>query len=376
MSENLSSSEKENFPEKNTIKLNNLPELLSPHLKEIIDRAKKNGDLESLKSLQKQFMISEKENNVLPCELEDPLGANRYQITGRLIHQYKNRVLLLTTGNCFANCRFCFRRCSPAKQKGPLSEKEIEDVCSYLAIHPEIQEILFSGGDCLTFSDYQLNNLIQKVRTAHAESLKAVKLNTSNADLLKNNDTVFDKLLIRICTRSPVFNPSRFTNDLIYLLKKNYPVWVIPHINHPAELYYSPETVDVFSKFRNAGIPIQSQTVLLRGVNDTVETLASLFHDLTNLGVKPGYLFQGDLVPGTSHFRVSIQKGIQLYEKLRQELSGLSTPVYAVDLPGGGGKINLLQADSDQLLLKVKKLIDSYEFIDKNGKKWIYPIEN
>lgn len=154
-------------------------------------------------------------------------------------------------------------------------------------------------------------------------------------------------VLIRVCTRAPVFAPERFTPHLKALLKSFKPLWIIPHINHSAEFspQFSPESYRVLNDLIDCGIPMQSQTVLLRGVNNNIEELVSLFQGLTEIGIKPGYLFQGDLAPGTAHFRVPIDEGIKLYERLRYELSGLSLPVYAVDIPGGGGKFNLLNLD-------------------------------
>ena len=134
--------------------------------------------------------------------------------------------------------------------------------------------------------------------------------------------------MIRLCTRAPVFAPELFTEELLNLLKKTKPLWLIPHINHPAEL--GKEQTNALNACIEAGIPIQSQTVLLKGVNDNEKTLIKLFHKLTCMGIKPGYLFQGDLAPGTAHFRVPIDEGIKLYENLRYELSGLSLPVYSV----------------------------------------------
>jgi lysine 2,3-aminomutase len=340
---------------------NNLPEQISPHMRQVLCRIRDAGDTKALAALEKQLFASSAEQTVLPCETADPLGAHRYQVTPRAVHQYKNRILLLTTGRCFSNCRYCFRRCSDVRGTGFITAKEAETVCAYLEQHPEVQEILFSGGDCLTGTDEALAGLVSAFRKAHAGS-------TGSAAFT-------DRLLIRICTRAPVFAPERVTPRLIELFRSNRPLWVIPHINHPAEIseVYSPETVRVLGALVDAGIPVQSQTVLLRGVNDSVDVLAELFRKLTAMGIKPGYLFQGDLAPGTSHFRVPIQEGVRLYESLRRELSGLSTPVYAVDLPGGGGKVNLMQLDPDLMDVKVRKDGGAYRFTDRDGNRWSYP---
>ena len=136
---------------------------------------------------------------------------------------------------------------------------------------------------------------------------------------------------------------------------------------------YAPESREALSRLVDAGIPVQSQTVLLRGVNDDVATLSHLFHQLTLLGVRPGYLFQCDLVPGTSHLRVPVEEGVALYHQLRRELSGLSCPVYAVDLPGGGGKLNLLELDPSLSPTQVRRLEDCYQFVKADGSVWRYP---
>lgn len=328
-----------------------LPEHITPHWEKLLQRLTEQGST-WLQGIEKQCIPSSEEEHILDIELSDPLGAHRYQVTERLVHQYKNRVLLLVNGRCFGYCRHCFRRTYTASQADFLSQAQLDEVCTYLKSHPEVQEILLSGGDPLVASDEKLTHLMASIRKASPN------------------------ILIRLCTRGPIFAPERVTSSLLSLLKEFRPLWVIPHINHPAEISmeFSPETRQALSKIVDSGIPMQSQTVLLKGVNDDLTTLSLLFQDLTQLGIRPGYLFQGDLAPGTSHFRVPIEEGVILYEKLRKELSGLSTPVYAVDLPGGGGKVNLLELNSDLLSLSVKKEKDRYLFTDANGEKWKYPL--
>ena len=341
---------------KDNMQNNYLPEVVSEHIKLIIQRLEQNNDskdaADALCSIRRQFFFSTEEENVLPCELYDPLGAHRYQVTPRMVHQYKNRVLILTTSKCFSHCRYCFRRSYTARTVSWLNASEIDEICEYLKKHEEVKEALLSGGDPLTTSDEELETLILRIRQ------------------------VRPGILIRLCTRAPVFMPERINDKLINLLKKLKPVWVIPHINHPVEISeeYSPETVKALKMFIDAGIPVQSQTVLLKGVNDSVVTLEKLFHELTCIGVKPGYLFQGDLVPGTSHFRVPVKEGVKLYEQLRCELSGLSTPVFAVDLPDGGGKVNLLQLDSSLLNTKVSLDEENYIFKKVDTSVWKYPL--
>ena len=334
-----------------------LSELISPHMMLLMNRLKDAGSdskvSAALQALERQLFCSVQEEKVLSYELGDPLGSHRYEFVPRMIHQYKNRALVLTTSKCFSHCRYCFRKNYASSENTWLSDMETKRICDYLLCHTEIKEILLSGGDPLTASDEQIFSLIGNLRNACPD------------------------LLVRICTRSPIFCPERITSKLVDSLKNLRPLWIVLHVNHPVEIskVYSPESYNSIRRFIDAGISVQSQTVLLKNVNDSVAVLADLFHQLTCLGVKPGYLFQGDLVPGTSHFRVPIQDGLRLYEDLRCELSGLSTPVYAVDLPGGGGKFNLLQLDSSLLSTSVRRTESYYVFTKYDNSIWKYPVK-
>lgn len=335
----------------------NFPARVSAYIKKVMGRLEKEESQEAKnwhRALALQFLPSQEEQTILPCELADPLGAAHHQASARMVHQYKNRVLILTTSHCFAHCRYCFRKnyiSNAAPGSDWSSPEEVAQMCQYLAAHPEVKEALLSGGDPMTAPFDQLQSLIASLRTARPN------------------------LLIRLCTRGTVFHPTIFSPQLVEKLKKLKPLWVIPHINHLVEIspIYAPESRDALCLLVDAGIPVQSQTVLLRGVNDEVGTLAQLFQDLTNLGVKPGYLFQCDMVAGTSHLRVPVEEGLKLYHQLRQELSGLSTPVYAVDLPDGGGKFNLLELDSTLSPTQVQRLEESYQFTKADGSVWYYP---
>lgn len=346
------------------------PPLVSAYMKKVLARleaAEGKQAQEWHRALARQLLPSQEEELILPCELADPLGAGHHQATERMVHQYKNRVLVLTTSRCFAHCRYCFRKnliaqsyadkkhCLEPASCGGLygwpNSQELKKMCQYLAAHPEVQEILLSGGDPMTAPLERLEEMIQAFRKARPG------------------------VLIRLCTRSTVFHPKLFTPQLVEGLRALRPLWVIPHINHPVEISedYAPESRQALCSLVDAGIPVQSQTVLLRGVNDTVATLSQLFHQLTVLGVKPGYLFQCDMVAGTSHLRLPVEEGIRLYHQLRQELSGLSCPVYGVDLPGGGGKFNLLELDSTLNPTQVERLEECYQFTKADGSVWEYP---
>ncbi|MBE6344332.1 MAG: KamA family radical SAM protein [Spirochaetaceae bacterium] len=331
-----------------------LTKLLSKHTEILINRLKDSDTIDAkqgLLAIERQLIPSQEENLIKDYELEDPLGAKCYQVTPRLVHQYKNRVLLLTTTHCFAFCRHCFRRSYVSTNDSWINEQEIDKVCEYISGHPEVQEILLSGGDPLTVSDETLINLIKKLRKSNSE------------------------LLIRICTRAPIFMPSRINTNLLNQLASLGGIWFIPHINHPVEISneFSPESRKAIIDIITSGIPLQSQTVLLKGVNDDVEVLTKLFQSLAFLGIKPGYLFQCDLAPGTSHFRVPLAQGIKIYTALRNNLSGLSTPVYALDLPGGGGKINLFHQSLLSYDYEIESKDSFYMFKKKDGSKWLYP---
>lgn len=342
------------------------PCLVSGYWKQVLARLQSAAEAQGAESqaaswhsaLCRQLLPDSREEFVLPGELADPLGAAHHQATDRMVHQYKNRVLVLTTSRCFAHCRYCFRKsfiCGTASRQSASKDwpqsQEIDAMCRYLAAHPEIQEALLSGGDPLAVPFHHVQELVTRFREARPG------------------------LLVRLCTRATSFHPVLFTENLVEGLRSLHPLWVIPHINHPAEISaaFAPESREALSRLVDAGIPVQSQTVLLRGVNDDVATLSHLFHQLTLLGVRPGYLFQCDLVPGTSHLRVPVEEGVALYHQLRRELSGLSCPVYAVDLPGGGGKFNLLELNPSLNPTQVQRLDDCYQFVKADGSVWWYP---
>lgn len=301
------------------------PVLISSAFQKLIQEA----EPEDSKALRLQVEPSVCEKTFCPYETSDPLGEQKYCITPYLVHQYENRVLLITTGKCLSYCRYCFRRGLTARSQDFIGEEELKTVIGYIKENPNITEILVSGGDPLSGSFKKLERVLKKLR--------AVK----------------DDLLIRLCTRAPIFAPELFMEELLNLLKKTKPLWLIPHINHPAELGTAQKKA--LNACIEAGIPIQSQTVLLKGVNDNEKTLIKLFHKLTYMGIKPGYLFQLDPAAGTSHFRVPLKEALELWERVEPKLSGLSRPQFAADLPGGGGKFSL------SALIYSKKIIEQKE---------------
>ncbi len=289
-----------------------------------------------------QFVPRAGELVTLPYESSDPIGDQRYQVTERLVHHYRDRALLLVNDRCATYCRHCFRRHFTGHGGGRLTEGQLDEACLYLQRTPAVKEILLSGGDPLMLSDEEIMHVLR--------ALKAV-----NPDYI-----------IRLCTRMPVVLPARITEALATLLSDIDSVWAVIHTNHPREI--TPEFRIAVRRLLGAGVPVLNQAVLLRGVNDDVRTLEELFRGLVRAGVKPYYLFQGDLAAGTGHFRVSIERGVEIMRELRGRLSGIALPTYAVDLPGGAGKIPIETA-----LLRIDA--ESYVFRGSDGGEYRYPRE-
>ncbi len=250
------------------------------------------------------------EQTTHPYELSDPIGDHAREAVPGLIHRYPNRALLLLTTYCHIHCRFCFRREVVGKQR----QADILKIRDYLQSHPEIEEIIFSGGDPFTFPQ------------AFVESLLKLLLPIPSIKI------------IRWHTRIPVVNPEAVTPEwLNTITQTDKQVVVVMHIDHPREL--SAETLKLMSNMKQLGIMLLSQTVLLKGVNDSVATLTQLFTQLIQHGVKPYYFHHLDQAPGTHHYRLSIPAGLELVQKLRGHVSGIAMPLYVIDLPGGYGKI-------------------------------------
>jgi lysine 2,3-aminomutase len=267
-------------------------------------------------ALARQFTPDPREAASDPFALSDPLGEARYRVTERLVHQYADRVLLKATGQCFAYCRYCFRRPWLSSGIPPfISEGELEPILSYLREHGELREILVSGGDPITADDAALALLFERLREARPH------------------------ILLRVCTRAPTVRPERLDDRCIAMFRRFRPLRLVIHVNHPQELAGS--AGERLAACVDAGIPVHTQTVLLAGINDSPAILAELFRRCLDLELSPYYLFQLDLAPGTAHFRVPLRRGLAIYGELKTLVSGLALPKYAVDLPGGGGKILL-----------------------------------
>jgi lysine 2,3-aminomutase len=299
-------------------------------------------------ALRRQLIPSEAELDHLDYESSDPLAEEMHSPLPRMVHRYRNRVALLLTDNCAIHCRHCFRRSFTGMGNHNLSLKECDEVIAYINKHPEVKEVLLTGGDPLTLPESHLEKILLRFRS----------------------DATEKNLVLRMATRIPAVQPGRISPELLKILSDNTPLWMVIQFNHPDEL--TVESRKALKMIREAGIAMVNQSVLLRGVNDDSDILAELFQELLIEGVKPYYLFQGDLARGTSHFRVPLERGWQIMDELRLKISGLAMPTYAVDLPGGGGKIPLTRS----LLLRKTDAAYVFENIEADGKEYEYPREN
>jgi len=249
-------------------------------------------------------------------DMDDPLHEDTDSPVPGLTHRYPDRVLLLITNECSMYCRHCTRKRKVGDKNRRVTDRDIDRGIEYIKSHPEIRDVLLSGGDPFILSCSHLEQIISKVREVpHVE-------------------------VIRIGTRTPVVLPQRITNELVKMLKKYHPIWINTHFNHPRE--FTPESTQALAKLADAGIPLGNQTVLLKGVNDCSVVMKKLAHLLVQNRVRPYYLYQCDLSRGIEHFRTPIAKGIEIMEALIGHTSGFAVPTYVVDAPGGGGKIPVL----------------------------------
>lgn len=252
-----------------------------------------------------------------PRELEDPIGDLAHSPVPRLTHRYPDRVLLYPTYQCAVYCRHCFRKDSlDDGDAAAYSEEALAPALAYIAAHPEIREVILTGGDPLVLADERLASLRRRV-----EAIAHVRM-------------------LRVHTRIPVVLPGRITDGLVAALRGRLMVCVVTQFNHPREI--TEETVACARRLREAGFLLLNQTVLLRGINDDPEILRTLFRELVYaLGIRPYYLHHCDATRGLSHFRTTIERGLELMRALRGHISGLCVPHYVLDLPGGAGKIPL-----------------------------------
>ncbi|MBQ4425302.1 MAG: lysine 2,3-aminomutase [Lachnospiraceae bacterium] len=247
-----------------------------------------------------------------PADLLDPLHEDTDSPVKGLTHRYPDRVLLLVTDQCSMYCRHCTRRRFAGQTDQAVPLEQIDGCIEYIRNHPEVRDVLISGGDPLVMSDDRLEYVISRVREIpHVE-------------------------IVRIGSRTPVVMPQRITPELCAMLKKYHPIWLNTHFNHPKEI--TPESAAACARLADAGIPLGNQSVLLAGVNDCVYTMKKLVQELVKIRVRPYYIYQCDLSMGLEHFRTPVGKGIEIIEALRGHTSGFCVPTFVVDAPGGGGK--------------------------------------
>ncbi len=258
----------------------------------------------------------------------DPLNEENLSPVPNLIHKYPDRVLFLVSSQCAIYCRFCTRKRKVGTSRMLITPETIAAGINYIRSNPEIRDVLISGGDPLLLDDDHLASILLRLR-----SIPSVEI-------------------IRIGTRVPCTLPMRITLRLAKLLKKFHPLYINTHFNHPAEI--TPQAAQACVRLAEAGIPLSCQTVLLRGVNDNPNIMRTLMHGLLRIRVRPYYLFQADMTRGTNHFRTPIETGRDIMRSLIGHTSGLAIPTYALDAPGGGGKIpilpNYIVSEGDQLV--------------------------
>lgn len=274
--------------------------------------------------IRRQYVPSPEEMNVLPGESGDPIGDRRHSPVPGLVHRYPDRVLIKAASTCPVYCRFCFRREMVGPEKGEaLTKTDLDVILAYIAAHPEIFEVILTGGDPLMLSAARARSLTQAI------------------------GAIDHVRLIRWHTRMPVTRPERITPAYAdALASSGKAVFVAVHANHASE--FTPDAVAACRLLASRGIALVSQSVLLRGVNDTVEALSDLMRAFLSTGIKPYYLHQLDAAPGTSHFRVPVEEGQALVRALRDTLSGLSVPHYVFDIPGGVSKASLALSDVER----------------------------
>lgn len=280
---------------------------ITPYFASLLDPQRSNCPL------RRQSVPSAEEFYASPYDLLDPCGEDKDSPVPGIVHRYPDRVLLLATDQCATYCRHCTRRRLIDPQEHIISPDKLETAYDYIKSNRKIRDVLISGGDPLMLNDEMLEKILAAIRQIpHVE-------------------------LLRIGTRLPVTLPQRITPELTNMLKKYAPLWISIHFNHPKEV--TKRTKTACDMLVDNGIPLGSQTVLLKGINDRPYIMKKLMHELLKIRVRPYYIYQCDLARGIAHFRTSISVGINIMEKLRGYTSGYAVPTYVVDGPGGGGKI-------------------------------------
>ncbi len=312
-----------------------LPVGITPYYMSLVDR----DDAES--AIRKTVIPSTAEFYRAVGEDDDPLGEDGHSPLPGLVHRYPDRVLLLLIDFCSTYCRYCTRSRVVGHGEIAPNEARLEKILAYLREHTEIRDVLISGGDPLAVNDEKLDSVLKRLRAIpHIE-------------------------FVRIGTKMPAVLPQRITPSLCKVLRKYHPLWMSVHFLHPDEC--TADAQRACERLADAGIPLGAQTVLLKGVNDEVDTMKRLVHKLLMMRVRPYYLYQCDPISGSSHFRTTVDKGLEIIEGLRGHTTGYAVPTYVIDAPGGGGKIPLqpnyfVRRDGDWVVLR------NFE-----GKEYRYP---
>ena len=280
---------------------------ITPYFFNLIDPSDENCPI------RRQVVPRLEETTTAPWELTDPCGEDSHSPVPGLVHRYPDRVLFLVTDRCASYCRYCTRSRLVSNASGYDFHPEFDKQLAYIAQHPEIRDVLLSGGDPLLLSDEKLEDLLTRLRAIpHVEFL-------------------------RIGTRIPIFLPQRITPELCAMLKQFHPLFISVHSNHPREL--TTEVRDALARLADAGIPLGNQSVLLKHVNDDVTVMKALVQKLLLCRVKPYYVYQCDLIAGSAHLRTSVRQGLEIMKALRGHTTGYAVPQYVIDAPGGGGKV-------------------------------------
>jgi lysine 2,3-aminomutase len=293
--------------------------------------------------LRKQLIPREGEMSVAPEEMLDSLGEDEHSPVPGLVHRYPDRVLFLVTDRCAAYCRYCTRSRLVSNAQDYNFHPEFEQGLRYIESHPEVRDVLISGGDPLLLADRKLDHLLSRLR-----AIKHVEF-------------------IRMGSRIPVFLPQRITPELCEIFRKHGPIWMSIHVNHPREC--TQELKDACDRLSFAGVPLGNQSVLLRGVNDDVDVMRALVHRLLRMRVRPYYLYACDLITGSAHFRADVRKGIEIIRGLRGHTTGYAIPQFVIDAPGGGGKVPI-NPDYIERLTDEEVVFRNYE-----GREFRYPLK-
>ncbi|MCX8157096.1 MAG: KamA family radical SAM protein [Verrucomicrobiae bacterium] len=308
---------------------------ITPYFFNLIDPADENCPI------RRQLIPRLEETHTAPWEMADPCGEDAHSPVPGLVHRYPDRVLFLVTDRCAAYCRYCTRSRLVSNASGYDFHPEYDRQIEYIRQHPEVRDVLLSGGDPLLLSDEKLEALLSRLRAIpHVEFL-------------------------RLGTRIPIFLPQRITPELCAMLRQFHPLFISIHTNHPRELTL--EARAALERLADAGIPLGNQSVLLRGVNDSVPVMKALLHKLLICRVRPYYLYQCDLIAGSAHLRTSVRRGLEIMNHLRGFTTGYAVPQYVIDAPGGGGKVPInpeyiLSHNHDRVIIR------NYE-----GKIFEYP---